>query len=100
MALGVKPVLEFNEGSMEIKTSLFGQQKNIILAMMETIKQDVNSRAISLSISYSGDMALVERLQEVFQSTFDCRGIYVARFRPSLAINAWPESYVVFFHIV
>ena len=97
VALGVKPVLEFNEGRMEIKTRLFGKQKNMILAMMETIKQDVNSRAISLSIIYSGIMDHVERLQEVFQSTFDCREIYVARFGPSIAINAGPESYAVFF---
>ena len=97
VALGVKPVLEFNEGRMEIKTRLFGKQKNMILAMMETIKQDVNSRAISLSIIYSGSMDHVERLQEVFQSTFDCREIYVARFGPSIAINAGPESYAVFF---
>ncbi len=97
VALGVKPVLEFNEGRMEIKTKLLGKQKNMILAMMETIKKDVNSKAINLSIIYSGDMGLVERLQEVFQSTFDCHEIYVARFGPSIAINAGPESYAVFF---
>ncbi len=97
MAFGVKPVLEFNEGRMEIKTKLFGKQKNMILAMMDSIKKDVGTDAIDLSIIYSGEITLVERLREVFESTFDCRDVYVARFGPSIAINAGPESYAVFF---
>lgn len=97
LALGVKPVLEFNNGRMEIKTKLFGKQKNMILSMMDTIKSDVGNSPINLSIIYSGEKGLVKRLQDVFQSTFDCRNIYVARFGPSIAINAGPESYAVFF---
>ncbi len=97
VALGVKPVLEFDDGRMEIKSKLFGKQKNMILAMMDTIKKDVGKSAIDLSIIYSGEKQLVERLRDVFQATFDCRDIYVARFGPSIAINAGPESYAVFF---
>jgi fatty acid kinase fatty acid binding subunit len=97
LALGVKPVLEFNDGRMEIKTKLFGKQKNMILAMMDNIKRDIGLNAIDLSIIYSGEIELVERLRNVFQSTFDCRDIYIARFGPSIAINAGPESYAVFF---
>jgi DegV family protein with EDD domain len=97
LALGVKPVLEFNNGRMEIKTKLFGKQKNMILAMMENIKEDIGMNTIDLSIIYSGDSSLVERLENVFQTTFDCRDVYIARFGPSIAINAGPESYAVFF---
>lgn len=97
LALGVKPVLEFNNGRMEIKTKLFGKQKNMILSMMDTIKSDIGNSPINLSIIYSGEKGLVKRLQDVFQSTFDCQNIYVARFGPSIAINAGPESYAVFF---
>ncbi len=97
LALGVKPVLEFNHGRMEIKTKLFGKQKNMILAMMDSIKKDVGTSAINLSIIYSGEMELVERLRDVFLTTFDCRDIIVARFGPAIAINAGPESYAVFF---
>ena len=97
LALGVKPVLEFNNGRMEIKTKLFGRQKNMILAMMDSIKRDIGSSAIDLSIIYSGDIELVERLNDVFHTTFDCRDLYIARFGPSIVINAGPESYAVFF---
>ncbi len=97
LALGVKPVLEFNNGRMEIKTKLFGKQKNMILTMMENIKKDIGMNTIDLSIIYSGDTSLVERLENVFQTTFDCRDVYIARFGPSIAINAGPESYAVFF---
>jgi DegV family protein with EDD domain len=97
LALGVKPVLEFNNGRMEIKTKLFGKQKNMILSMMDAIKADVGNSPINLSIIYSGEKGLVQRLQDVFQSTFDCQNIYVARFGPAIAINSGPESYAVFF---
>jgi DegV family protein with EDD domain len=97
LALGVKPVLEFNKGRMEIKTKLFGKQKNMILSMMDAIKADVGNSPINLSIIYSGEKGLVQRLQDVFQSTFDCQNIYVARFGPAIAINSGPESYAVFF---
>lgn len=97
LAMGVKPVLEFNDGRMVIKTKLFGQQKNMILAMMDSIKEDVGGRPITLSIIYSGENRLVKNLKEVFESTFDCRNIYIARYSPSIAINTGPEAYAVFF---
>lgn len=97
-AMGVKPVLEFTEdGKMEIKTKLFGEQKNMILSMMDRIKKDVAGRPINLSIIYAGNKNLVQNLKDVFQATFDCRDIYVAQFGPAITINAGPESYAVFF---
>jgi DegV family protein with EDD domain len=97
LALGVKPVLEFNDGRMEIKTKLLGKQKNMILAMMDTIKRDVGPYPIDLSLIYSGEKELVQRLHDVFSATFDCRDIYIARFGPSIAINAGPDCDAVFF---
>jgi DegV family protein with EDD domain len=98
LAMGVKPVLEFdNSGRMVIKSKLFGNQKNMILAMMDRIKEDVAGRPIDLSIIYSGNSNLVQNLKDVFASTFRCRNIHIARFGPSIAINAGPESYAVFF---
>ncbi len=97
LAMGVKPVLEMNEGKMVIKSKLLGKQQNMILSMMDKIKEDVAGRPISLSIIYAGNKNLVQRLNDVFESTFDCRQIYISRFGPSVAINTGPESYAVFF---
>ena len=97
--IGVKPVLEMNEGRMVIKSKLFGEQKNMILAMMDTIKKEVAGRPITLSIIYAGNRNLVENLREVFESTFECRKIYIARFSPSISLNTGPESYAVFFSV-
>lgn len=97
LALGVKPVLEFDDGRFVVKSKLFGKQKNMILSMMDSIKEDVGGSPITLSIIYSGDESLVNNLRDVFSSTFDCRDIYIARFGPSIGINTGPESYAVFF---
>ncbi len=98
LAMGVKPILEFNkDGRMVIKTKLFGNQKNMILSMMDKIKEDVAGRPIDLSIIYAGNRNLVQNLKDVFQATFDCRDIYIARFGPAVTINAGLESYAVFF---
>lgn len=99
LAMGVKPVLEMSGGRMIIKSKLFGNQKNMILSMMDKIKDDVAGRPITLSIIYAGNRNLVQNLKEVFESTFDCRNIYIARFGPSIAINTGPESYAVFFTV-
>ncbi len=97
LAIGVKPVLEMSQGKMVMKSKLFGEQKNMILSMMDKIKKDVSGRPITLSIIYSGNRNLVQNLHDVFQSTFNCRHVYIARFSPSVAINTGPDSYAVFF---
>ncbi len=97
LALGVKPVLEMCGGKMQIKTKLLGKQKNMILSMMERIKEDVAGRPIDLSIIYAGDNKLINSLREVFDASFECKDVYISRFSPSIAINTGPESYAVFF---
>jgi DegV family protein with EDD domain len=100
-AMGAKPVLEFSEdGKLEIKTKLFGNQKNMILSMMDKIKEDVGGRAINLSIIYAGNRNLVQNLKDVFEAAFDCHDVYIARFGPAITINTGPESYAVFFSAV
>jgi DegV family protein with EDD domain len=97
LALGVKPVLEFDDGRMVVKTKLFGKQKNMILALLDTIKEEVGQHPITLSLIYSGDESVVTNLRDVFTSTFECREVYASRFGPSIGINTGPESYAVFF---
>jgi DegV family protein with EDD domain len=97
LALGVKPVLEFDDGRMVVKTKLFGKQKNMILALLDTIKEEVGKHPITLSLIYSGDESVVTNLRDVFTSTFECREVYASRFGPSIGINTGPESYAVFF---
>lgn len=98
-AMGIKPVLEMSEGRMVIKSKLMGEQKNMILAMMETIKEEVANKPITLSIIYAGNNRLVNNLKEVFESTFTCKETYIARFSPSISLNTGPESYAVFFTV-
>ena len=69
----------------------------MILSMIEKIKEDVKGRKITLSIIYSGNQDLVGSMRAVFETTFDCKNIFISRFGPSIAINAGPESYAVFF---
>ena len=97
LAMGVKPVLEMKDGKMQIKSKLLGQQKNMILSMMDHIKEDVAGRPISLSLIYAGNSTLIKSLTDVFDSTFQCKDIFVSRFSPSIAINTGPDSYGVFF---
>jgi len=97
LAMGVKPVLEMDNGKMVIKSKLLGKQQNMILSMMDSIKADVKDKPISLAIVYAGDKTLVQRLRDIFEFTFDCKDLYISRFSPSISINTGPESYAVFF---
>ena len=97
LALGVKPVLEFEDGKLTIKDKLFGKQKNMILSMMDKITKDIGSSPITLTIVHAKETTPVANLKEVFESSFNCRKIYAARFGPSLGINTGPETYAVMY---
>ncbi len=98
LALGVKPVLEFDaDGKLAVKTKLFGKQKNMILAMMDRIKEDIGSSPITLAIQHARDSELVHSLHDVFESTFDCRKIHTSYFGPSIGINAGPDTIAVMY---
>ena len=96
-ALGVKPVLEFEDGKLIIKDKLFGKQKNMILSMMDKITADIGSRPITLAIVHAKETTPVSNLKEVFQTSFNCRNIIPARFGPSIGINTGPETYAVMY---
>jgi len=97
VALGVKPVLEFEDGKLTIKDKLFGKQKNMILAMMDKIRDDIGNKPITLAIVHAKETTPVENLKGVFESSFNCRKIFSARFGPSLGINTGPETYAVMY---
>ncbi len=91
-AIGVKPIIGFEEGKLTVVNRLFGEQKNMILAMFDTIKADIGRRPISLAIEYAKDDSLVNSLKRAFESTFDCREIHIAQFSPSIGISTGPET--------
>ena len=97
LAMGVKPVLQFDDGKLEVATKLFGKQKNMILSMLDTIKEDIGSRAITLSIVHSRESGMVQNLKDVFEATFPCREVFLAKFGPSIAINTGPETMAVMY---
>jgi len=98
LTLGVKPVMTFIDGKPEIITKLFGKQKNMILSMMDRIKEDIGSDPINLAIVYSKEIMVVNSIKSVFESTFTCRNIYVGRFGPSIGINTGPETVAIMFY--
>lgn len=97
VALGVKPVLEFEDGKLTIKDKLFGKQKNMIMSMMDKITTDIGNSEITLAIVHAKETAPVANLKEVFQTSFRCRNIIPARFGPSIGINTGPETYAVMY---
>ena len=97
LALGVKPVLEFEDGKLTIKDKLFGKQKNMILAMMDKITADIGSHEITLAIVHAKETTPVANLKGVFETSFKCRSIIPARFGPSIGINTGPETYAVMY---
>ncbi|MCP4689360.1 MAG: DegV family protein [Desulfobacterales bacterium] len=98
LALGVKPILEFDaDGKLAVKTKLFGKQKNMILTMMDRIKEDIGYNPITLAIQHTRNIELSNSLYDVFESTFDCRKIYTSYFGPSIGINAGPETLAVMY---
>jgi len=99
-ALGVKPVMTVVDGKPTILTKLFGRSKNMILSMMDRIRQDIGSDAINLAIIYSRERGVVDSLKGVFESSFQCKNVYVGRFGPSIGINTGPETTAVMFHKV
>ncbi len=99
MAMKVKPVLSIEDGQINVKTKLFGGQKNMILAMLDMIREDIAGRPITLAIMQTAaEASIVERLREVFASEFNCRHIYDAHVSPSIGLNTGPEATGVIYY--
>jgi DegV family protein with EDD domain len=98
LALGVKPVLGFEDGKLAVKTRLFGKQPNMILSMLDMIKKDIGDHPITLAIAHGRDLNIVITLRSVFENTFDCREVFRTYFGPSIGINAGPEAIGVMYY--
>ncbi len=92
MALKVKPVLSIEDGQVNVKTKLFGEQKNMILEMLDMIREDIAGHPITLAIMQTAaEASIVSRLREVFESEFDCQDVFDAYITPSIGLNSGPE---------
>ena len=98
LTLGAKPVLGFEDGRLEVKTRLFGNQPNMILSMLDIIKEEIGSHPINLAIAHGRNLDVVNSLSDVFEENFVCRDIFRTYFGPSIGINAGPEAIGVMFY--
>ena len=93
MAMKVKPVMAIENGENVVKTKLFGEQKNMILSMLDMIREDIAGRPITLAIlQTAAEVSIVESLRDVFQSEFECQDIFDAYYSPSIGLNMGPAS--------
>jgi len=92
-AMKVKPVMAIENGENVVKTKLFGEQKNMILTMLDMIREDIAGRPITLAIlQTAAEVSIIESLREVFQSEFKCMDIFDAYYSPSIGLNMGPAS--------
>ncbi|MDA3897328.1 MAG: DegV family protein [Desulfobacteraceae bacterium] len=98
MTLGAKPVLGFEDGKLEVKTRLFGKQPNMILSMLDIIKEEIGTHPINLAIAHGRNTEVVNSLMGVFEENFDCRDIFRTYFGPSIGLNAGPEVVGVMYY--
>jgi len=97
-AMGVKPVLGIEDGRLVVKTKLFGKQKNLLFALMDTLTQDIGTASVTMAISHARDQTYVSSLSSLFNATFKCKKIYITYFGPSIGINTGPETMGVAFY--
>jgi len=91
MAMKVKPVMAVEAGEIVVRTKLFGEQKNMILSMLDMIREDIAGRTITLAIfQTAAEVSVIESLRAVFQSEFNCEAIYDAFFSPAIGLNMGP----------
>lgn len=92
-AMKVKPVMAIENGENVVKTKLFGEQKNMILTMLDMIREDIAGRPITLAIlQTAAEVSIINSLREVFQSEFKCMDIFDAYYSPSIGLNMGPAS--------
>jgi fatty acid kinase fatty acid binding subunit len=92
-AIKVKPVMAIENGENVVKTKLFGEQKNMILAMLDMIREDISGRPITLAIlQTAAEVSIIESLRDVFQTEFKCVDIFDAYYSPAIGLNMGPES--------
>jgi len=92
-AMKVKPVMAIENGENVVKTKLFGEQKNMILTMLDMIREDIAGRPITLAIlQTAAEVSIIQSLREVFESEFNCLDIFDTYYSPSIGLNMGPAS--------
>lgn len=92
MAVGLKPVLAIENGKLAVKSKLFGQQRNMMLEMLDFITKDIGGSSIELGITHAGAEDLADELENIFKQRFSCRNIFVSYTGPSIGINTGPKA--------
>jgi hypothetical protein len=78
-------------GANVVETKWFGEQKNMILTMLDMIREDIAGRPITLAIlQTAAEVSIIESLRAVLQTEFKCVDIVDAYYRPSVSI--WGPS--------
>jgi DegV family protein with EDD domain len=91
-AVGLKPVLAIEDGKLAVKSKLFGQQRNMMLEMLDFITKDIGNSPIELGITHAGAEDLADELKDVFRQKFNCKNIFVSHTGPSIGINTGPKA--------
>jgi DegV family protein with EDD domain len=91
-AVGLKPVLAIEDGKLAVKSKLFGQQRNMMLEMLDFITKDIGNSPIELGITHAGAEDLADELKDVFKQKFDCNNVFVSYTGPSIGINTGPKA--------
>ena len=91
MAMKVKPVMALDKGQLVVRTKRFGEQKNMILSMLDLMREDIAGRPMTLAIfQTAAEVSVIESLREVFQTEFKCNDIFDAYFSPAIGLNMGP----------
>jgi DegV family protein with EDD domain len=92
-AMGLKPVLAVNkEGMLELKSKLFGEHRNMMLEMLDFIREDIDKHYIDLGIAHANALDIAEELRDVFKAQFKCRQILISFVSPALGSRTGPGS--------
>ncbi len=83
--------MALEKGELVVRTKLFGEQKNMILSMLDQIREDIAGRPITLAkFQTAAEVSVIESLREVFQAEFKCNDIFDADFSPAIGLNMGP----------
>jgi DegV family protein with EDD domain len=91
-AVGVKPILGFKDGSLAVKSNLFGNDLDIVNAIVNTCKKEVGDAPITISVSHAREKVLFKPLSIAIKNGFNCRRFLTTYFGPSIGISTGPET--------
>ncbi len=95
--MGIKPVLGFHDGRIVVKNKLTGKNENLLLELIDHIKEDIGNAPVTMAIAHARDTRYLSDLVNTCKKKFDCRRMYTAYFGPSVGISTGPETMGVSF---